>query len=416
MSVGTTGGGQQTGQNITVDSGSNRILAVGVGQIRSPNNIPEVASGYSLDAGTYPATGIITYQASGTSNVEVVGVYWLETDLPTAGTYTLDWSPNSTADDFVYLNATNMAQEAPEVTDTVDLGADTTTTDTLTGITTGAVVLMFSNPNDTTPNFVQNTGTMFGPTGSDRIAGAYTTSGATVAIDNDSAIRCAVVASFAPLASLPTITSIGGDNDVYPGESTNWLGTNFGASQTGSAAAILSPTNDVSDSDAVDQGTAGTWADTQLSNVSIDQGSLAYGTAYGFVKNSSGDANASGKAITLSSPSGYQNATLTAVDVDGLKLVWPSLAIGDQVELPTTSTQGGTVTVDANGGGITIDYSPSSTPASDTIQPARWRDASTPVWSASVGSGDTITINGGSISASYIHGGGMISVGRMMNR
>lgn len=93
-----------------------------------------------------------------------------------------------------------------------------------------------------------------------------------------------------------TISAVS-DGLIYDGETgITVTGTSFGASHTGSANVIISPTNNIADGSAVVQ-TQTSWSDTSVQFTANLSSFSAFTTLYLFVKNSSGAANSSGFPI-----------------------------------------------------------------------------------------------------------------------
>lgn len=182
------------------------------------------------------------------------------------------------------------------------------------------------------------------------------------------------------------ITDLDTDEDVYPSQTGAIVtATNLEASQ-GTGSIVISPTDNFADGDAETQ-TITSWADT-AATLTITQAGLPFGSLYILAKNNSGDTTSLGLAITLSSAIGKSNVTLTSVDAGGLALNFIGLAIGDQIEYETTSTEGGTVSV-ALDGTFEISYA-GDPPASDSFQARAW-DQTDYTWT----SFETININSG---------------------
>lgn len=99
-------------------------------------------------------------------------------------------------------------------------------------------------------------------------------------------------------APAPTITSINDSTLVNGQTSVVITGTNFGAAG-GSAAVIISPTDNVADGSAVTQTETGTRSSTTVTFTAV-QGALSLGSSlYLFVKNSDGTANTSGFPVSF---------------------------------------------------------------------------------------------------------------------
>lgn len=184
-----------------------------------------------------------------------------------------------------------------------------------------------------------------------------------------------------------TIINIDTDNDVYPNQNAVISGTNFEAVK-GTGFVKIAPTNDILDADA-ETSTPTIWSPSSITTP-INQGGLAFGSAYAFVQNDSGSYESI--AINISSAAGYSNVTLVVIDAAGLVNNFPSLAVGDQIEADLTTAEGtGTVTLNTDGT-VTVVYS-GPTPASDSFEARTW-DASEPTtdkWTAL----QTIRLNGG---------------------
>lgn len=112
----------------------------------------------------------------------------------------------------------------------------------------------------------------------------------------------------------PTLTSVGGDNDIADGEPSTIVGTNFGGTQ-GSGRVVISPADDVDDASAVEQ-LVTTWGATSIVFVADFDGTgvAVDGTAYVFVENGAGDTNAAGRAITRAAPV----PTVTSIGTDNV--------------------------------------------------------------------------------------------------
>lgn len=157
-----------------------------------------------------------------------------------------------------------------------------------------------------------------------------------------------ITGTFTTANVIPTITSVGGDNSVFNGEtSVIIVGTNFGASQ-GSGKVYLSPTDAVGNGSRVEQ-TVTAWADTSIT-ISVVKGGLSLDTnVYGFVVNNAGNSNAAGKVCqinsrpyvrdTLIDKNGAAVASLTGV----VMLVWradPTTGAPNPNEALTVATNG----------------------------------------------------------------------------
>jgi hypothetical protein len=107
------------------------------------------------------------------------------------------------------------------------------------------------------------------------------------------------------ITSAPTITDAG-DESYYNDETGITItGTNFGASETGSAAVIISPTNNVADGAAVTQD-ATSWSATSITFTAV-RGALDWFTPmYLFVKDSGGTSNATGYPVEFHDPSAWR--------------------------------------------------------------------------------------------------------------
>lgn len=168
-------------------------------------------------------------------------------------------------------------------------------------------------------------------------------------------------------AGTPTVTDLDTDEDVYPGQTSATItGTNFEAAK-GTGSVTISPTDNVADGDAETQ-TTSSWADTSV-DITVVQGGLPFGAHYLFATNDSALTNSTGKPITFSSESGKANDTMVSVDPDGLVLTFTNLAIGDQIEIETASTNGGTVALNDDG---TATVTGGSDPANDSFQARAW--------------------------------------------
>ncbi len=204
------------------------------------------------------------------------------------------------------------------------------------------------------------------------------------------------------LTVLPTITDVDTDNSITSAQLNVVItGTDFEATQ-GTGHIDVSPTDNVADSNRETFSTVDSWGDTSV-QFDFVQGGLPYGTAYFFVTNNSTESNSSGQAVTIAVESGTGYVDITSVDAEGLVNTFTNLAIGDQIDYDTTSSGGGTVTVNADGT-YSIDYSPSAPPASDSFDARAW-DATDYTWSSST----TININDGSATPSGGLGRGLIS-------
>lgn len=154
--------------------------------------------------------------------------------------------------------------------------------------------------------------------------------------------------------TLPTITSVGGDDSVFSTETAVAIvGANFGASQ-GSGSVIISPTNNIADGAAVAQ-TVTSWGASAIA-FTVVKGGLSLDTnVFLFVTSGTGVSNATGKTMqinarvfvreTLIDLAGAAAASVSSI----IMLVWrtgtgPSVASPNPNEAISISTNGSGVT------------------------------------------------------------------------
>lgn len=111
--VAGTGGrieGAVTSGSVTVDAGSDRMFFAVLIQDRNP---PILASPVTLNGVAGTVLDEVTGISAGSANMTIILVYWLESDIPTAGSYTLAWTGSSPTNRVAYKNFTGVSQSAP---------------------------------------------------------------------------------------------------------------------------------------------------------------------------------------------------------------------------------------------------------------------------------------------------------------
>jgi hypothetical protein len=153
--------------------------------------------------------------------------------------------------------------------------------------------------------------------------------------------------------TLPTITSVGGDDSVHSAEtSVAIVGANFGASQ-GSGSVVISPTNNIADGGAVTQ-TVTAWGASSIS-ISVVKGGLSLDTnVYLFVTSGTGVSNASGKVMQINARAFIRENLIdlagaaVASESSIIMLVWRT-GTGPSVVAPNPNEA---ISVSTNGAGL----------------------------------------------------------------
>jgi len=334
---------------------------------------------------TWNGTALTQRLAQNTGNSDTVRLLDLVT--PDIGTYDLVIDSGGSGRSFEVITSSLSG---------VDTGTPVSTSDSASGFAANKSVTLTTNTDDMVLDVLASEGQTAtvgaGQTQdlatTNNIAASYEASTTTSTTMSWTHAACwsaiASVAYAAASLTEPTITDFDTDEDVYPGQTAATItGTNFEAVK-GTGAVTASPTDNVSDTNAETQTTT-SWADLSI-DVTVTQGGLPFGASYLFVTNDGGEANALGFAFTLSSDTGKANVTLIAVDSEGLVNNFTGLAIGDQIEYETTSTQSGTVVVNTDGT-FEITYG-GAVPDTDSFDARAW-DETDYTWTAF----DTININ-----------------------
>lgn len=148
------------------------------------------------------------------------------------------------------------------------------------------------------------------------------------------------------------ISDVNSGNPVSPGDNNIVItGSKFEAVQ-GAGSVTISPTDNISDTNAVNITSVDSWSDTSIQLDIPPTISLLYGDIYFFVTNDSAESNATGFMTTLEPPAGRQFETLFVAPSDSSTSLVGGLTIeseADQVEWQTLSDNNGMVDVDING-------------------------------------------------------------------
>ena len=144
--------------NHTIGSGSNRVLVVGA-TIEDCDNYPSVSGvTYNGQPLTYIDSGQVISGSGCGGRAELW--YLLEADLPSAGTYNVRVNTSGTFDQIVAgaISLENVAQQAPEASDSNANDAQTTITTNITTFTDGAWLVDVVHSGNATGDFAPNGG------------------------------------------------------------------------------------------------------------------------------------------------------------------------------------------------------------------------------------------------------------------
>ena len=192
-----------------------------------------------------------------------------------------------------------------------------------------------------------------------------------------------------------TVTSVNGGLPISPGDnSIDIVGTLFEATQ-GAGVVTVSPSDDITDTEAVTLSTVGSWSDTLIEVDIPSDISLLYQNVFVFVTNDTGDSNSNGALIDLEPSSGRQFVVIEAQHPEGVIQGVTGIEFGlDQIDYQVLSDEGGTVRI-SESGYFEVEYA-SAPPTTDIIF-LRLGDASDQTWSS--GSLQSFNINNAALVA-----------------
>ena len=388
MALSVTPNGSGTSSTFTPIAGSDRFVCI---EWRA-----ETGSTVTLDAATYGPAGPAAHRIESrplSGNQMFCHYAWFdEADVAarTSDVITPTWS-GSTPTTTIYVQQWNNVDQGLPINDLVEASNSVGAPSSLPTISTldGGVIILSNGSGSGGATF-----TLIDYTQQDSQGGggytwvvanqATTTAGTyNTEYDASSVNRSSLLAySLNELGSVGVgISDVNSTNPIKPGDTNIVItGTSFEASQ-GTGVITVSPTDNISDTNAIEFSTVDSWADTSIQFDLTDPISLLYGTVYVFVTNDSAETNANGFTVTLNPKTTNEYLTIAAQHDDGvLNGVTGIIVEADQIEWQKLSAGGGTVHIDLSGTFSIRDYA-GSVPAIDTLY-VRLGDKSDESWSS----------------------------------